>query len=397
MTLDEYFSKIGPGVYSVQLDVKSGEYGLIWKKQVFEMTDKLYGVINKRCDRILDKFDNSKKGTSALLHGLKGTGKSVLSKLVANRMIANNYPVVLVEDMYMDTRFKDFIERLGDCCLIFDEFTVVYKTSEAQGKLLGLLDGMSDGRRLIMMTTNDIDEVIDPMENRPGRVYFNIEFGGLTIEDTKGQLDDGGLTGEVRDLVEMMISLSTTISWDIVGTLVVEYSPNDTVESYFDKLLDVNVSVTKFKKVNFRKTDDLVLISPTTVFYPMETWLPFKVLFYFKEADDPNVITRRFRSTESYVKLTVGNESFIDVSIDEVSTLDIYKDVKDGLIPKELAVSSNIISRINMKKFRDMMLKKKVKKKNKVSGDSKVVTPNAGGRRPPAMTLGQLNQRAGRL
>ncbi len=72
--------------------------------------------------------------------------------------------------------------------IIFDEFEKIYsKDSEEEMKdpqngLLTLLDGLLITKKLFVFTCNECERVTTMMKNRPGRIFYNLEFGGLTDE-----------------------------------------------------------------------------------------------------------------------------------------------------------------------------------------------------------------------
>jgi hypothetical protein len=62
--------------------------------------------------------------------------------------------------------------------ILFDEFEKVYDR-EDQEKMLTLLDGVYPSKKLFVLTCNDKWRVNEHMRNRPGRVYYMMDYKGL--------------------------------------------------------------------------------------------------------------------------------------------------------------------------------------------------------------------------
>jgi hypothetical protein len=80
---------------------------------------------------------------------------------------------------------------------MFDEFEKVYprrpcedypdssdgeKPRISQDSILTVLDGVFSSRKLFVLTCNDRRELSSYLKNRPGRLYYMIEFFGLDVE-----------------------------------------------------------------------------------------------------------------------------------------------------------------------------------------------------------------------
>lgn len=148
----------------------------------FDLPSKIYGDANDMSSRILNTFKDREGSTGALLSGVKGSGKSLTMKLTALKALKEGFPVVVVNAAYCGQQFNEFIAALDQpIVLIFDEFEKVYD-SNAQNELLTLFDGVYTSKKLFMLTANDTFRISQYMTNRPGRIYYNIEYKGLTAE-----------------------------------------------------------------------------------------------------------------------------------------------------------------------------------------------------------------------
>jgi hypothetical protein len=62
--------------------------------------------------------------------------------------------------------------------ILFDEFEKVYDKDD-QEKMLTLLDGVYPSKKLFVLTCNDKWRVDSHMRNRPGRIFYSLDFKGL--------------------------------------------------------------------------------------------------------------------------------------------------------------------------------------------------------------------------
>lgn len=145
----------------------------------FTMPSKIYGSATRHADRIINTFEKRPSTTGVLLCGEKGSGKTLLTKKVAQLAVARGYPVLIVNSPLCGPSFNKFIQQIGQqAVVLFDEFEKVYDRDE-QEQILTLLDGVFPSRTLFMLTVNDKWRVDSHMRNRPGRLFYMIDFKGL--------------------------------------------------------------------------------------------------------------------------------------------------------------------------------------------------------------------------
>lgn len=91
-------------------------------------------------------------------------------------------PTVIVNEPYCGDAFNLFVsQQLPECVLVFDEFEKVYRFFD-QAKLLTLYEGVFQSKKLIVHTANNIAAIDQHFINRPGRIYYKIEFKGLEAD-----------------------------------------------------------------------------------------------------------------------------------------------------------------------------------------------------------------------
>ena len=262
--------KLKPCVYSVKCDLQG-----FFLDRVDALTPadfKVYGNVDFYADRIIKTFNDRKKNTGVLLSGEKGSGKTLLAKIVCDKMQRDHkVPVVLVNEPYHGDSFNTFIQLIDQpCILFFDEYEKVYFEEEANNGLLTLMDGVYTSEKLFLLTSNN--SYISPfMENRPGRIFYSIEFSGVDQETVVDYLKDNlkykdkgtgilTLTKLIRDFnFDMLVALVEDINRynisarDAVDMLNIKnvrgYKTNFDIKKFsvtgkFHKLLEVDSSIT---------------------------------------------------------------------------------------------------------------------------------------------------------
>jgi hypothetical protein len=146
----------------------------------FEIKGKHYGDLDKNTDRILNTFMDRTASTGVMLAGEKGSGKSLLAKNLAIEGAKRlNIPCIVINAPWVGDKFNAFMQMIEQPCMVlFDEFEKVYD-EEDQEKALTLLDGVFPSKKLFVLTCNDKWRVNQHMRNRPGRLFYMIDYKGL--------------------------------------------------------------------------------------------------------------------------------------------------------------------------------------------------------------------------
>jgi hypothetical protein len=145
----------------------------------FELPKKLYGDLAHKADRILNTFEHRPSTTGVLLEGEKGSGKTLLTKLISTKGREKGIPTILVNFPATGDGFNTFLQQIKQpTILLFDEFEKTYNT-ESQQDLLTLFDGVFSSKKLFLLTSNSYSAIDEHMKNRPGRVYYALKFDGL--------------------------------------------------------------------------------------------------------------------------------------------------------------------------------------------------------------------------
>lgn len=146
----------------------------------FEIIGKHYGDLDKNTDRIINTFMDRTASTGVMLAGEKGSGKSLLAKNLAIESAKRwGIPCIVINAPWVGDKFNAFMQMIDQPCMVlFDEFEKVYDEDD-QEKALTLLDGVFPSKKLFVLTCNDKWRVNSNMRNRPGRLFYMLNYVGL--------------------------------------------------------------------------------------------------------------------------------------------------------------------------------------------------------------------------
>lgn len=164
--------------------VKQDQFGNYFLEQVdsFEFKGKKYGDNDANRDRIYNTFMSRSGSTGVMLTGEKGSGKTLLAKTLVIRGAEDGIPTILINAPHRGDAFNTFLQDISQPCIVlFDEFEKIYDNQE-QEQMLTLLDGVFPSKKLFILTTNDKWRVNSHMRNRPGRIYYMLDFRGISQE-----------------------------------------------------------------------------------------------------------------------------------------------------------------------------------------------------------------------
>lgn len=183
---------------------------------------KLYGHTREQAVRILNTFRDRPYTTGALLSGTAGSGKTMLSTLVSEMALKEDVITIVINRPFAGEEVNAFLSSIKQpAIIIFDEFEKVFN-AETQNKLLTLLDGTFKSKKLFILTVNDTTKVNRYMTNRPGRLFYALEFHGLDKDFIKEYCDDKLINKGNTLGVIMASQFFWEFSFDMLQALVEE-------------------------------------------------------------------------------------------------------------------------------------------------------------------------------
>lgn len=232
----DYKLKAGK-VYLLTCDKYSDELYLK-EDNDFQLPEKYYqSAGDKRfINKVINTFTKTQKlTTGVLLSGIKGSGKTLMAKHIA---MNSNVPIIVVDKSVRAGDIENFFSRITiDTCVIFDELDKYWSTSY----LLGFLDGVKPtGKKLVICTCNDEDEVSEYLNDRCSRIRYKRDFKCLGVDAILGILTDVMDEEKAYDVASFIADNLGVISYDNVIVFADEVinNPNESLE---DILEDLNI------------------------------------------------------------------------------------------------------------------------------------------------------------
>ena len=136
--------------------------------------------------RVIDTYKKTDKlTTGVLLSGLKGSGKTLMSKWIAKE---SNLPVIVIDSSVCSEDIEGFFAKITtDVCVVFDEIDKYWNTRY----LLGFLDGVKPTcKKLVVATCNDEKEVDKYLNDRCSRIRYKKKFTSLSKDVVAGVIND---------------------------------------------------------------------------------------------------------------------------------------------------------------------------------------------------------------
>ena len=193
----------------------------------FVMPPKLYGDCIKNADRIYNTFTKRPNSTGAMLNGEKGSGKTLLAKYLSIMGAKEGVPTILINSPWTGEAFMQLVQSVNQpCIVIFDEFEKVYDADD-QEDILTMLDGVFPSKKLFIFTCNDKWKVNQHMRNRPGRIFYYIEYSGLDTKFIREYCEDNLTNKGNIDSVVVLSHMFDHFNFDMLASIVEEMNRYD--------------------------------------------------------------------------------------------------------------------------------------------------------------------------
>lgn len=213
--------------------------GALYFEQIesFPEPGKLYGNVLARGERILNTFETRSASTGVLLNGEKGSGKTLLAKHLSQLAALKGYPTIVINAPWCGDQFNQLIQSLTQpTVILFDEFEKVYDR-EQQESILTLLDGVFPSKKLFILTCNDKYRIDAHMRNRPGRIFYMLDFKGLDKQFIREYCEDRLNAKEHINAIIKISMLFDQFNFDMLKALVEEMNRyNETPQEALEML-----------------------------------------------------------------------------------------------------------------------------------------------------------------
>ena len=204
--------------------VKVTERGEFYLEMIddFNRPSKLYGDTGFNTQRILKTFQSRNNSTGVMLNGEKGSGKTLLAKNLSIEALTLDIPTIVINSPMRGDGFNTLIQQIDqECIILFDEFEKVYDKDE-QEEVLTLLDGVYPSKKLFILTCNDKYRVDQHMRNRPGRIYYMLDFKGLEPEFIREYCNDNLTDKQYIDTIVNISTVFDAFNFDMLKALIEE-------------------------------------------------------------------------------------------------------------------------------------------------------------------------------
>ena len=259
--------RLPAGNYVIKQDEMTGQLYLE-TIDAFTLPSKMYGDCLKNTDRIVQTFLDRSASTGVMLTGEKGSGKTLLSKNISITLARDHaVPTIVINAPWHGDKFNTFIQSIDQpCVIVFDEFEKVYDRDE-QEAILTLLDGVYPTKKLFILTCNDKYRVDYHMRNRPGRIFYMMDFVGLDVNFIREYCEDNLVDKSQIERICNISSMFAQFNFDMLKALVEEMNrygetPQEAlrmlnVKAEFDSGTEYEISVVhNGKPVQYRDTYD---------------------------------------------------------------------------------------------------------------------------------------------
>ena len=245
------YDQLPPKTYRVDYDPETRIFSLL-EAHDFEIPEtKIYGQHLDKVKKVLNSMDKMNRNLGVILSGDKGIGKSLFSKCLGLKARKKGIPVILVNEYHEG--IANFLEEIEQTVMIlFDEYdkTCDEKKHNCQAEMLSLIDGVSAGKKLFVITCNEIQSLSQYLINRPGRFHYHFRFLYPTADEIRDYMEDK-LDKQYYDEIENVIAFSVrmNLNYDCLRSIAFELNNGLKFQQAINDLNIIRISQYKNIKI----------------------------------------------------------------------------------------------------------------------------------------------------
>lgn len=245
------YDQLPPKTYRVDYDPETRIFSLL-EAHDFEIPEtKIYGQHLDKVKKVLNSMDKMNRNLGVILSGDKGIGKSLFSKCLGLKARKKGIPVILVNEYHEG--IANFLEEIEQTVMIlFDEYDKTFdeKKHNCQAEMLSLFDGVSAGKKLFVITCNEIQSLSQHLINRPGRFHYHFRFLYPTADEIRDYMEDK-LDKQYYDEIENVIAFSVrmNLNYDCLRSIAFELNNGLKFQQAINDLNIIRISQYKNIKI----------------------------------------------------------------------------------------------------------------------------------------------------
>lgn len=245
------YNQLPPKTYRVDYDPETRIFSLL-EAHDFEIPEtKIYGQHLDKVKKVLNSMDKMNRNLGVILSGDKGIGKSLFSKCLGLKARKKGIPVILVNEYHEG--IANFLEEIEQTVMIlFDEYDKTFdeKKHNCQAEMLSLFDGVSAGKKLFVITCNEIQSLSQYLINRPGRFHYHFRFLYPTADEIRDYMEDK-LDKQYYDEIENVIAFSVrmNLNYDCLRSIAFELNNGLKFQQAINDLNIIRISQYKNIKI----------------------------------------------------------------------------------------------------------------------------------------------------
>lgn len=245
------YDQLPPKTYRVDYDPETRIFSLL-EAHDFEIPEtKIYGQHLDKVKKVLNSMDKMNRNLGVILSGDKGIGKSLFSKCLGLKARKKGIPVILVNEYHEG--IANFLEEIEQTVMIlFDEYDKTFdeKKHNCQAEMLSLFDGVSAGKKLFVITCNEIQSLSQYLINRPGRFHYHFRFLYPTADEIRDYMEDK-LDKQYYDEIENVIAFSVrmNLNYDCLRSIAFELNNGLKFQEAINDLNIIRISQYKNIKI----------------------------------------------------------------------------------------------------------------------------------------------------